>query len=420
MAFMGIRSTLRSIFQRGTGNQFTLQVWENWLDKLAGGWPSESGLPVTDSTALTWSVVWACVSVLAADVAKTPLSTFRRVTDGREEARDHYLWQRFRVSPNPYMTPFTYRQTMQKHLNIRGNAYSLIERNPAGEVTALWPRSPARMKPVVSGGRLSYIYTETTGQKTPYQPDQVFHLRGLSDDGIEGMSPVEIFREGIGLGIAYQRHQSQLFRNGARPPFFIETSPATGKETAQQIGEEFVKNYAGIANVGKTPVMFGGAKLTPIGFSNKDTEFIESQHFAVEQACRIWRVPPSKVMDFLRATFSNITEINIAYVGDSLMPHQVMWEQSIHQQLLREDERDTFYVEHDNSSMLKGTPKERMEVETGYVLNGVSQINEVRDSHNWNRVAGGDKNRVQMQMMPIDAPPGLAQPAAPPKPKEGG
>ena len=418
-----------AFLRRSFEKRISLTQWDDLMERAIYGLPSATGLNISDSSALTWSAVWACVNVLSQDIAKLPLPTYRRLPNdaGREEARDHWLWKLFRVAPNPFMTPYAFRQTMQKHLAVRGNAYAWIDRAPnpdpegdpyEGPVRGLYPRPPDRMTPKVVNGELEYEYREPGGGITPYYPNQIFHLKGLSDDGITGISPVETFRDGIGLGLAYQQHAGRTFANGARIPMFVELPSAPGKDALDKMRVDFQEQVAGIQNAGKIPFMWGGMTLKPIGFSNKDAEFIQSRQFSIEEACRIWRVPPHKVMDYLRATFSNVTEINIAYVGDTLMPWQVMWEQSIHQQLLPEAERGTYYVEHDNYSLLKGTPSERATVETTYVLNGVSNINEVRRSHNWNPVPGGDRNRVQMQMMPIDAPAGLAQPAAPPKPKE--
>lgn len=407
---------LRQSFEK----RISLKQWGALLDQAIYGAPTATGINVSDQSALTWSVVWGCVNCLSQDMAKLPLPAYRRLPgdQGRDEARDHWLWRLFSVAPNPFMTPYIFRQTMQKHLAVRGNAYAIIDRAPDGSVRALYPRMPDRMTPKVVNGVLIYEYKEYSASPTTYYSDQVFHLKGLSDDGITGFSPVEIFREGIGLGLAYQQHAARQFANGVRSPMFVEIPSSPGPEALVKMREEFQKQLAGIQNAGTVPFMWGGMTLKPLGFTNQDAQFIESQHLSVEGGCRIWRIPPHKVMDYLRATFSNVTEINTSYTDDTLMPWQVMWEQSISQQLLPEREREAVYVEHNNYSLLKGTPKERAEVEVMYTLNGISQIDEVRRSHNWPPVKGGDKNRVQMQMMPIDAPPGLAQPAAPPKQKE--
>lgn len=380
-------------------------IGEDFISRfLAGedGYISPSGnTPVSDQTALGLSVVWGCIQVKSQDMAKMPLPTYERIGDDERRAtRKHPLHRIFMVAANPYTTAYTYRQTMEKDLCTRGNAYSIIERDGMGNVAALWHRKPCSMTPKIERGALVYRYEGGPNSRT-YEPQDIFHLKGMSDDGITGLSPVEVFSNGVSLALSQRNAVKKTMENGARIPYFVELPGDPGPEKLTAMRDDYAKNYGGSNNAGKTPFFYGGSTAKPLGFSSKDAEILESLRFSVEEFCRIWRVPPYKVMDFLRATFSNVTETNISYVNDTLRPEQEMWEQSIHMQLLRPEELDRFYVEHDNYDLLKGTPMERAEVETKYVQGGISQPNEVRKSHNWGKVEGGDQNLVQMQMIPL-------------------
>jgi HK97 family phage portal protein len=387
----------RSMIQK---REFSLSRWQAWLD---GGMSTTSaGVDVNDQTALKWSAVWGCVLVLSQDIAKLPLPVYRRLDDdSRTEAREHPLWGILNVAPNPYMTAYQLRQALQKHLGIRGNAFAKIDREN-GRIKALWPRTPDRMDIEVVKGGLVYWYTLDDGTKVKHRPDEILHLKGLSDDGIVGYSPVEVFRDGIALALSYQQHATKSFGAGVRAPFILRGPEGFGSDKAKEFSQYWQETYGGSENAGKTPLIYGGMDVTNIGFSNKDAEFIDSPRFAAENAYQLWRVPPTKAMDFLRATYSNITETNIAYVVDSLMPWETNWEQEIHHKLLTEQERQTYYVEHNNYSLLKGTPAELAEVEETYVRSGISQVNEIRKSHNWKPVPGGDQNLVQMQMVKLE------------------
>jgi HK97 family phage portal protein len=392
---------VRDILRR---REFGLGPWEAWLDRQYTA-NDDAGVPVTDDSAITWTAVWGCVLVLSQDYAKRPLNTYKRVKypegPGREEAREHPLWHTFRVAANRYMTAYTFRQTMMGHIATRGNAYAIIDRSVKGQIQ-LWPRMPGNMRVEVFAGVPVYIETGKGGQEIFHRYEDVFHVRGFSRDGLTGLSPIEIYREGIGIGLAHQRHASATFKNAARPSLVAGTPNAQlGKEKAQEMAEALKAQLAGPSKSGKILVTWGGMELKPWGFSNKDAEFIDAGHLLVEGACRVWRIPPHKIMDYLRATFSNVTEININHVNDTLRPWDEAWEQEIHHKLLTPAEQATYYVEHDNYDLLKGTPKERAEIEVAYVGSGISKINEVRGSHNWNPVRGGDENRAQMQNVPL-------------------
>src|SRR5260221_10358130 len=65
-----------------------------------GGYPSDTGTPVTPYTALQASAVYACVKVLSEDVAKLPLRVRKRLAGGGWAiASDHPLTGLLR-SPN--------------------------------------------------------------------------------------------------------------------------------------------------------------------------------------------------------------------------------------------------------------------------------------------------------------------------------
>lgn len=384
--------------------EFSLAKWEAWLD--TGGGATAVGLNVTDESALTWSAVWGAILVKSQDIAKTPLPLYRRLgangDGGREEAADHPLHPVLRRSANPSMSAYVFWQTLLLDYYTRGNAYALIVHGLGG-VEALYPRPASRMTPRLDGGALTYEYAQPSGLKKTYQAAEIFHLRGLSRDGITGMSPIEVFRDGIGLGLAYQQHAANTFRNQARPSLTVSTpNMQLSREKAEEIAASLTKQASGVSNSGKVLVAYGGMEFKPWGFSNRDAEYIGARKLSLQDAARIWRVPPHKIADYSESAYSNITASDLAYVNDSLRPDQVNVEQEVWRALLSREDKGEFYAEYDNSALLKGTPMERMQIETGYVNSGVSQIDEVRLSHNWAPVPGGDKNRVQMQNVSLE------------------
>jgi HK97 family phage portal protein len=398
--------------------EFSLERWVNYLDG-AGGRMSEAGVAVSTSSALTWAIVWGCILVKSQDMAKVPLPLYRRLgkngEEGREEATDDPIWALLRSAPNKYMSPFIFRQTLQVSKETQGNGWAVIERDGRGNATALWPRDPDYFTPRVLDGRLVYEYASMGSGTRFLEAYDVFHIKGMSLNGYTGLSPINAFREGIGVGLGYQKHNANTFRNSARPSLVAsQTNPAINLsyEKAQEIAKSLAAQYSGQSNAGKIMVSYGGLELKQWGFSNKDAEYIESARLSNEDACRIWRMPPYKVMDYTQSAYANMATASEEYVNDTLRPDQVGWEEEAAAKLLSESKRRTMYFEHNNDSLLKGTPKERSEVENLRLLNGTSNINEVRRSHNWNPVAGGDRNRMQMQMVPIDAPP--AESATPP------
>src|SRR5574340_1155075 len=90
--------------------------------------PSAGGMPnVTPYSALQLTAVFACVRVLAEGIASLPF-TLSRVSESyaREPVTDHWVYALFAERPNAFQNPFEFREMLQGHLTLRGNAYCQI------------------------------------------------------------------------------------------------------------------------------------------------------------------------------------------------------------------------------------------------------------------------------------------------------
>ena len=130
-------------------------------------------------------------------MAGLPLITYRYGEKGtKQRAEDHPLYLLLHDEPNPEMTSFSFRETLMTHLLLYGNAFAQIIRNGKGEVIALYPLMPDRMKvDRDEHGRIYYEYMkqqdEAATMKTGtviLSPEDVLHIPGLGFDGL-GIQP---------------------------------------------------------------------------------------------------------------------------------------------------------------------------------------------------------------------------------------
>lgn len=200
---------------RASGEPMTLDAVGRWFS----GGPTRSGVNVSAETAMRCGAVYACVRVLAEDVAKLPLILHRRLPNGgRERAVDHPLYTVLHGHANGWQTAFEFREMMQAHLELRGNAYAYITRGAGNQVLELLPIHPDKVS-VKQGDDYALEY-RVKGEKAP--PGSILHLRGMSFDGITGVSTITYAREAIGLALAAEKHGAMLFGNGARPGMVVE------------------------------------------------------------------------------------------------------------------------------------------------------------------------------------------------------
>jgi len=161
------------------------------LEAFAGpGSETAAGVQVTPDNSLEYPAVWAAVRVLSESVASLPLLVYERLEPrGKRRARNHPLYPVLHDAPNPEMTAFEWREAAMVHLCTWGNHFSEIEWSRAGQVAALWPLRPDRVKVRREGSRLFYDVELPDQTVRTLRPYQILHIRGLGSNGIVGYSP---------------------------------------------------------------------------------------------------------------------------------------------------------------------------------------------------------------------------------------
>lgn len=387
---------------------------EFWYQPLGG--ISASGQRVTSDTALQVAAVMACVRVISEAVASLPLFVYRQRPDGgKEKATDHPLFLMLhtrRGMPNRWQTAQEFREQMQAHVLLRGNAYAEI-RGFGSEIDELIPLHPDSVTVEQLDNRRLRYKVQEDGTERKLSQDRVFHLRGLSGDGICGLNPIGYARNAIGLAIATETHGSNLFKNGAKPGGVLEHPGKLAKEAALQLRQDWESLHAGSHNAGRTAVLEGGMKYHEIGMSSEDAQFLESRQFQVIEICRIFRVPPHMVYDLMRATFSNIEHQGLEFVQYSLMPWLQRWESGITKSLIADD--DNYFAEHNVDGLLRGDISSRYAAYATGKQWGWLSTNEIRGMENLNPVEDGDIYLQPLNMVEAGEEPEPAQePQQPP------
>ena len=374
----------------------------NW-DYESGGYGGNrnpSGVRIDPETALRSTVVLACVRVLSSSVAGLPLHLYRRLPNGGKEiAREVPLYRILHERPNGWQTSYEWREQIMLHLLTHGQAF--VEIAGAGPATQLIVLHPSRMQVErIENGRLRYRYREDRGTETIYSQDAIMHLRWLSDDGVNGMVPVELARDAIGLARACEIHGASFFGNGARPGVVLSTDSTISAEAAEALRNGWERMHRGSERSHRTAVLQGGLKPIEIGGGNmQESQFLETRRFAVEECARVWGVPPHLVGDLSRSSFSNIEQQSIDFVTNGLMPWLRRIESAIARDLITDD---SLFAEFDTRGLLRADAAGRSAYFNTLWNLGVASVNEIRAWENMNPVEGGDVRFVQLNMTTLD------------------
>lgn len=378
-----------------------------FLTRWFGSNNSSTGISVTPDSAMRAAAVFSCVRLLSESVASLPLILYRRVDisgrEGKERATSHPLYRMLHSSPNSEQTSFEWREMKQQHLTLRGNAYSFVDWGRGGRVKNLFPLHPDRVAiKRKTDGALVYEYRRLNGNTEYFTADEILHVKGLSDDGVQGLSPIEVAREAVGLSLATEEYGARFFGQGTHVGAYLEMDGPLTKEVKNNIQESMDREHGGVINSHKMPIFDNGMKLQRLNMTAEDAQFLESRKFQISEIARIFRVPPHKIYDLDRATFSNIEQQGIDFVTDSIMPWLVRWEQRLSKTLLKPSEQDEYFFEFKMDALLRGETKARQEALQIQRRNGIISANEWRALENMNprTDADGDEYFQDKAMTP--------------------
>ena len=373
---------------------------------------SVSGKTVTERSAMQMTAVYSCVRVLSEAIASLPLHLYKITDEGsKEKATDHPLYFILHDEPNPEMTSFVFRETLMTHLLLWGNAYAQVIRNGKGEVVALYPLMPNRMRvDRDEKGKLYYEYQVNNedaptmkGTMVRLDPTDVLHVPGLGFDGLVGYSPIAMAKNAIGLAIATEEYGSKFFSNGANPSGVLE-HPGVLKNP-DRVRDSWNETFGGSSNAHKVAVLEAGMHYTPISIAPEQAQFLETRKFQIDEIARIFRVPPHMIGDLDRSTFSNIEQQSLEFVKYTLDPWVCRFEAAIKRALLSPDEKRRYIVKFNVDGLLRGDYQSRM---TGYSIginNGFMCPNDARQLENMDLIPeekGGNNFMVNGNMVKLE------------------
>lgn len=379
----------------------------NWPGPEAAVWGQNkvsSGVYVSEETALNYSAVFSAVSIISADISSLPLMLFKRLANGgKDRYEDHRLYPLLHDMPNPEMTSMVFRETLQAHALLWGNAYAEIERDKTNRPIALWPLTPDRVTPVRDGRNGPLRYRVVNGSDMVYlEPERILHVPGLGFDGICGYSVVAKARESMGLGLAAERFGGAFFGNGASMGGVITYPGDPPIQVKKENRETLAKRHEGVDNAHRMLALYGGAKYERIGIPPDDAQFLETRVFQVRDVARWFKLPPHKLADLADATFSNVEQQNTDYYISCLRPWLEKWEQELERKLIAPLERRQQFVEHVVEGFLRADATGRAALEKAHFEIGATTPNEIRNSENRDPIAGGDRSFVPLNMVPLD------------------
>lgn len=357
--------------------------------------PSLTGVRVTEETALRLSAVYAAVRLVSDTMATLPVDQFIRRDGQRVPFRPRDPW----VSrPSLTMPRTTFWQQVMMSLLLDGNAFVHIGRDTVGRVVDLQVLDPTHVN--VLQGRTGY---QVVGYGT-LAPRDILHVTEMLLPGKDrGTSRIEQAKESLGLGLALQEYASTFFGNGAFPGVVLEIPGEPTLEQRQEIQATWENQHRGTRRAHKPAVLMNGAKATPLTTNPADSQLLEQRRYAVEEVCRLFRVPPFMlgVTSAGAMSYNSVEQQMLFYSEHTVRPFAEMLEAAFGTLLVNEES----FIKFNLNALVRADLNTRTEAYSKSLLAGYMSVNEVRALEDMRSVDSGDGHRVPLQNIPVEDTP---------------
>lgn len=360
-----------------------------WYQPIPGP-TTFSGMRIDAESAQKVSAYFRGVDILSTALAMLPLQGFK-VT---EEGRDRLNFTTADVvgrKPNGWQDSFQWRRQQMRHLIHWGNGYNRIVPGSRGFLDQLWPIHPTLVTPrQLDTTRIVYdVRNPTTGATYTYTQDEIFHLRGVSDDGVTGKGVLAYARDAIGLSLAQDSYAAAIFARGAMHGGVIKVDGIMDEDASKRMARSFVNATAGPNNWHWPAVLEQGAEWQPNSMTPENAQMLLSRKFSVNDIARWLGLPPHMLADLERSTNNNIEHQGQEFVTYNLGPWLTLFENAVNDQLIIQT--DTYYVEFLRDALVRGDIVARWDAYMKAVTTGTFTRNEVRELENRNKLPGLDK-----------------------------
>jgi HK97 family phage portal protein len=350
-----------------------------------GGIRASITTPKGTNSVLAISAVYACVRILADQMASLPLNLKKEQSEGYfQPYRNHFAYRMMR-RPNNYQSGFDFRRALFASAYLFGNGIAYIKRDGAARPIEAHVVPTANVAIGDYDGQLYYIITPVTpsGQlmeRIVLPSSDVIHIKALNLDST-GVDIISAHAGTFGLAQAAQTYANQYFTNGASFSGVVEHPLQLGDTGMTNIRTSISEQQT---STGSVLVLEEGAKYNKLNDNMKDSGVVEMRRYSVSDIARLYGVPLYLLGENSGTTFSNMEQMNRAFCQTALVPMAEQAEAQFDLVLLsqRDFNSEMLYFEHDFGNLLRGDMKTQSEIMRFMLTNGVVRRNEVRDWQN--------------------------------------
>lgn len=353
--------------------------------------------PRADVTLQGHEAIYAAVTRIANTVASIPVHVYK----GRERQDTHPLEKLLNLSPNPSMSAYIFKQTMEAFRNTEGMAYALIIRDGLGEITRLDVLDPTRVRPLIERDSREIWYDITLEGKTyPIPGYMVLALKHMSANGISGIRPLDVLRGSLD----YDAEVKEISLNqldGINHGVMLEVPGQALDETRKaQIVADFLDAYESSGQ--RVLVLEGGITATTFNQSPVDAQLMDVERITRNRVATVYNLPPHMLGDYSDTSFSTAEQQMQEFLQLTIIPIVQQWEDELNRKLLSDaDYKVGYRFRFDTDSLIRADMVAMANKYQMAIRGGWMRMNEVREREGLPPDPNGDELMCARDIIPL-------------------
>lgn len=352
-----------------------------------------------DYTMASSEAIYAAVSRIANTIASLPIHLYK----DREIQKQHPVEQLIGYRPNPCMTAFTFRQTMEANRNNEGNAYALIVPNESGTATVrLDVLDPTRVQPVrdkdthemwykvsMDGGKDAYVHNSS-----------MIVLKHMSANGEKGIRPVDVLRGTLNYDADIKKFSVKQLEGVSSA--VILNVPGTGlsEEKKKKLIRQFLETYA--ESGGKVIVMEGGISATTMQMPAVDANVLNVERVTRNRVATVFNIPPHMLGDYSDTSYATAEQSMLEFMQMTVNPILQQWEEELNSKLLTwEMVQDGYSFRFDLANLWRTDLTSMGNYNQQAIRGGWKRINEVRAQDHLPDDPNGNTLMIARDLVPL-------------------
>lgn len=366
---------------------------------------TRADVPITHLSILGNSPWFSALRYISEGVAMLDRQVKRKMSGRVRTVENHPVAELLSDQPHPYYTWFDLIAALLVNA-CYGNGYARIWRDPMTMRPVYVEHIPSTAVALdfdYLGGLVYRISGLVAGRpvNVSVPPSDMVHVKGLSLDGLQGVSTLVAHADVHGTGLALNQYSAATLGQGAAPSIAITNEDDMTWAELKSARENFMSQYAGTQNAG-VPVFLGkGQGVEYLSLRPSEVSFEAFGRMNVADVARLTKVPLDLLGVENGGTYGAGVQRSKDFLTHCLRPWIERIQEEFTRKLFYHSEQGRYSFEFDLSMYLELDRAAEVEALVRMVSGTIMTPNEAREKMGLDAVEGGDELLTDINQVPL-------------------